>query len=301
MEEDVNQSKKKHYTVIKMTINNFVKDKYFEIIMDAIIRHHKIITDTYLFLKLYILNCLKKNICVKNLDQNFMIKLSRIVSISNENRGRSVKYDEELYNLYNNYFLPNKSKNFIGYNRDKLSQILTSTGKDMITAIKNNIILNFISRQKRLIDTFLNNKDINNKGLSRKIQWCVNGEENIKIEEKYDKIIKQCINITLPKNLAIKIHNIREKRKQERKETKVKIDKKNKETKVKSKKIDKENKKTKVKSKKIDKENKKTKVKSKKIDKENKKTKVKSKKIDKEKIDKENSVMYNIKKIHFYF
>lgn len=192
----------------KNTLQNIARHNnvdFDSVLVDAIERTNKIVSLTYLFIKLYFLHLLEndnkmpyKSNEFPIINTQFVRDIMNTITIKKENRGRKGNNSDSLTNIenfYNEHFKLLLSNNDI-INRDNLKAVLNYEEKDIIKNIKTNIAEHFMSHLRFFIKIrykFDNKFDKikNNKNLSKneKIDKCS------KIHTKWDNIVSDIINV----------------------------------------------------------------------------------------------------------
>ena len=144
----------------KTSFNNIIRD--YDIfheendiitkINDAVNRTTCIVTNTYNFIRAYIIHCYDKKINIPKIDEQFVSLIMNTVSKRTNTCGRKSEHihKDKIEKFYNdNIFKLMKKENII--NDNKLSFILHYEAIDMITNIENNIREHFIDHVKKLI------------------------------------------------------------------------------------------------------------------------------------------------------
>jgi hypothetical protein len=164
------------YRTIKCSFKQIIKNtNYGDIIFDAIIRTHKLVTHTYQFLRLFILHNYEKKTNIIDISEDVIKMVFKTLTESSQGpkpKGNNLV----LFNKFNDFLSIYQKLNF----KDKidgrnLSSILGYMATDMITNIENNIKLNFISYIKRFVNSSfrkLNNEIIDKapKGTKTKLR-----------------------------------------------------------------------------------------------------------------------------------
>jgi len=142
------------YKTVKCSLNSIFKDiNYYNTLFDATNRTNQIIIHTYQFLRLWILDKYRKNIDIPIITED-TIKMAIKTLIKNSCGPKPKGHNLELYNQFNSFYNIKYKK--LGYTNkisgNNLSQILNFSATSIITAIENNIKINFMSYLKRFVN-----------------------------------------------------------------------------------------------------------------------------------------------------
>lgn len=140
----------------KTNIYKILNVKYLDIFEDLVIRTNKIVVHTYNFLKLRLLYLFENNINLPKITEKYIKYIFQTVSKTkiNRNKKTDVCFDN-LQIFYKNHYLQTLKSKDIVY-RDHLTEVLAYEAKDMITNIKNNIILHFLKHLNKYINCKFN-------------------------------------------------------------------------------------------------------------------------------------------------
>ena len=150
------------YNTIKCTFMQIFKNKnHYNAIFDVVTRTHKLVTHTYQFLRLFLLDSYRNNEDIIKITDD-IIKMA-FKTLLQKTVGPKPKGDNLIIFNRFNLFLPKYQKlNFNKFIDGKyLSQILNYMAVDMLTNIENNIKLNFTAYLKRFVNSSF--KKINNQ------------------------------------------------------------------------------------------------------------------------------------------
>lgn len=204
-------------------IINYQKIEYdpsfHEVLFDAIDRTNKIVTQTYLFMKLYFLYLFEndKNFPSKypsyypKIDKQFINNIMNIITYKNETRGAKGLTNasiQKMREFYENHFKPLLLPEDI-ICRDNLKQILYYEVSDIIKNMKTNIKEHFMSHLRFFIKVYYQfdkefDKIKNSKFLTRKEKI----EQNKIIYNTWNNIVSDIINVIDYHYLSdVKYHN----------------------------------------------------------------------------------------------
>lgn len=132
------------FTIRKRSLKTFVRNpKLIEKIQEITITTNEIIQQAYLLLSYFIIEKLKNNQEIKELNQTFLNQFIYQVTTCKSSK---VKPDEEIEPIYNKYFESNKK-----LSRETIGDVLNEETKKMEVAIKNNITMYYHKRYYKYI------------------------------------------------------------------------------------------------------------------------------------------------------
>ena len=139
---------KKDFFVIKCPLSKIIKNPNdIPTIDDAVIRSHKIIINTYQFIKLYLISLFEQKITFPVINKNFILTCMKVLTTtksgSNNFKPENLQLKKTLTKFYDLHYLPLNSEKVPA---DLLKQVLDYEATGMITSITNNIKAHFISR-----------------------------------------------------------------------------------------------------------------------------------------------------------
>ena len=142
------------YKTVKCSLSSIFKNpSYYNTLFDATNRTNQIIIHTYQFLRLWILDKYRKNIDIPIITED-TIKMAIKTLIKNSCGPKPKGHNLELYNQFNSFYNIKYKK--LGYTNkisgNNLSQILNFSATSIITAIENNIKINFMAYLKRFVN-----------------------------------------------------------------------------------------------------------------------------------------------------
>lgn len=141
--------------IVKTNIQNIIKDPlYINELYDACLRTHKIVIQSYHFLRLWILDYYHSNkeipIITKDVIKMIFTTLTVSTKGGNKPQGANLILLNQLNTFYNEKY---NNMNYTKINSAYLSQILNDMSTDMFTNIENNVKLHFFKYVKRFVNS----------------------------------------------------------------------------------------------------------------------------------------------------
>ena len=137
---------------IKQSLFKLATDKTFTKINDTVLRVNKIVVDVYNFIKLYVLYTYENKNDIPKIDQTFILTVFKTVTNNSNKTGRKTTKNITLLNdlntFYDNHF---KQLSTGKLDSKNLSHLMVYLSIDILTNIKNNIILNFSKYLKNIL------------------------------------------------------------------------------------------------------------------------------------------------------
>lgn len=141
------------YNTLKCSLKTILtNDSNQEILFNAVCRTHQIVTQTYSFLRLYILHCYHSNILIPILSKENIKMAMKVLMKTRGGRlptGESLTMHKKFQDFYEEHYKPLLPELLDGKN---LSHILGYMSTGMLTAIENNIKFNFENNINRLVN-----------------------------------------------------------------------------------------------------------------------------------------------------
>ena len=141
------------YSIIKCSLKNILKNEEDQIILfDAIIRTNEIVTQVYLFLRMYLLHCFESNRDLPILTKESIKMAMKVLMTQRGGRlptGTNLVMYNKFQEFYNTHYTTLLPELLDGKN---LSHILNYMSIDILTNIENNIKFNFVNNINRLVN-----------------------------------------------------------------------------------------------------------------------------------------------------
>ncbi|AYV82100.1 MAG: transposase [Homavirus sp.] len=157
---------------IKHSLRKLATNKTFTKINDTVLRVNKIVIDVYNFIKLYVLYKYEQTNNIPKIDQSFILTVFKTVTENSNKSGRKTTKNIKLLNdlniFYESHFKQVSSGKLDSKN---LSHIMVYLSIQILTNIKNNIVLNFSKYIKNILRLFYENSNIpiTNKELNKAV------------------------------------------------------------------------------------------------------------------------------------
>lgn len=140
--------------IVKTNIQNIIKDPlYINELYDACLRTHKIVIQSYQFLRLWILDYYHNHQEIPLITENIIKIIFNTLTVSKKGGNKPQGANLILLNQLNTFY--NEKYNHMNYtkvNSAYLSQILDAMSTDMLTNIENNVKLHFFKYVKRFVN-----------------------------------------------------------------------------------------------------------------------------------------------------
>lgn len=204
-----------YFKATKLSLKHVLKNPEInsEKITKAVITCNKIVINTLMFMKLYLLDYFEKNNKLPKINDDFVNACLKIQCSVEDNRGKppneeTIKLKNELKTFYDKHYKPNIIDENLSYTH--LNTVLDYLSTDIVTMYENNIKLHFVEYVEKYINVICYKKEIIDmikEDLKNKPNEEIKDKSN---EEIKDMLIKYfCKKIT---NIKTDIFNVKDKK-----------------------------------------------------------------------------------------
>lgn len=156
------------FFVIKCPLNKILTGKNGEkdfrtttIIEDVVMRTHKIVINTYQFIKLYLIHLIDTRQKFPSIDNEFVMTCMRVITLKQKTKESKDKLlKDELTMFYDNLYKPFNPEKVDGY---CLDQVLAFEATKIVTSIENMLESEYIKKINQLVNNRFNIRNITKK------------------------------------------------------------------------------------------------------------------------------------------
>ena len=198
------KSRKPDYRNVKTSLKSIIRNPVeYEKINDTVLLCHNLVTDSYLFVRCYILSGTCKYI--SNLDETFFLYALKTVGIVSRGRPSKLKHPEMNADVMQ-FYMDDFTKLLSRQERlclDGLSHVLPYLAKQMLTAYHNNIKEHFVKRLFGFVNKTVSEYETNMQDVKKKRKLLKNAIfTKSNVPEYYNEWARKHLNYLIPEDVG---------------------------------------------------------------------------------------------------